>query len=206
MCTLFSRVSLAYLSPCAFFCRRWKGEIAGKVCARYIALSLSTLVAGMAGGVAGAALGSLGGPIGTLLGGIVGGLLSAKTADILFDRLTQKLFGLPKDEALANAYCFFDLPSTASNGQLNAAYHKLVLAHHPDKGGDQANFELVMIHFSIIKLAREEGEARPRAPVTPTRLAIQYLNGDEGVERRCERRSLERVNHIACGPQCAEIH
>lgn len=115
-----------------------------------------TIVAGASGGVFGASLGSVGGPIGMIAAGIAGGIISSNAARLLSDRLTQKLFGVPKDEALENAHRFLGVSTTCSNEDINKAYRALCLKHHPDKGGKAADFHLVQVNMAIVKVARGE--------------------------------------------------
>ena len=136
--------------------RWWKGEITGKRCLKNVLDSTFTVGAGIGGSVGGAALGSLVGPIGTVVGGIVGGLISSAAMSALADRLTQKLFGIPKEEGLENAYRYLRVKMTASNAEVNSAFRKLCLQHHPDKGGDQKEFHILQCNMAIIKQARGE--------------------------------------------------
>jgi hypothetical protein len=137
--------------------RRWyRGEISGRRCAKNIVDASVSIGAGAAGGFAGAAVGSLAGPLGALAGGVLGGILSSQTANFLCDRLTQYLFGIPKDEALENAYNFIGVKMTASNNEINAAFRKLCLQHHPDKGGKSEDFITVQINMGVIKMSRGE--------------------------------------------------
>jgi len=137
-------------------CRWLKGEISGKRCCKNILDAGTTLAAGMGGGYAGAVVGSVLGPVGTFVGGIVGGVSAAKAAEILGDYLTQKIFGLPKEAALENAYRYFGLGMSPSNNEINEAYRALCLKHHPDKGGRTEDFQCVQIQLAIIRFHREE--------------------------------------------------
>ena len=137
--------------------RWWSGEISGKRCIKNVLDSVFAVGAGMAGGVAGVALGSaLPGAtiIVTVVGGIVGGWASAAGVGYLSDLMTQKIFGLPKEEALENAYRYLGVEMTASNAVVNTAFRKLCLKHHPDKGGKQDDFLILQCKMGIIKLAR----------------------------------------------------
>jgi hypothetical protein len=134
--------------------RWWNGEISGKRCIKNLLDATFTIGAGMAGGISGAAFGSTVGPIGTVVGGIVGGWVCAAGTDYLSDLLTQKLFGLPKDEALENAYLHLGVVMTASNAEVNTAFRQLCLQHHPDKGGNQEDFFILQCKMGIIKQAR----------------------------------------------------
>jgi len=137
--------------------RRWlRGEISGKRCCKNVVDAAATLTAGMGGGIAGAALGSFLGPVGTFVGGVVGGVSAAVSMEILCDFLTQKIFGLPKEVALENAYRYFGLGMSPTNNQINEAYRMMCLKHHPDKGGRTEDFQCVQIQLSIIRFHREE--------------------------------------------------
>ena len=135
-------------------CEWWNGEITGKRCIKNIIDSGLTIGAGMAGGVAGVAFGSIFGPVGTVIGGITGGVLSSAAISVLSDYLTQKIFGIPKEKALENAYNFLDVNMTASNHDINTAFRKLCLKYHPDKGGNIDEFLKLQFHMTVIKGAR----------------------------------------------------
>jgi hypothetical protein len=148
-------ISLSYDAIMNLY-RWWKGEISGKRCCKNIVDSTFTIAAGAGGGIGGAAFGSLAGPFGTLAGGIIGGIISSTIMNLLIDRLTQSLFGIPKSEALENAYNFFGVKATASNNKINTAYRKLCLKHHPDKGGKPEDFHFVQVNMGVIKAAKGE--------------------------------------------------
>ena len=151
-------VSLAFVyltcDAIANMIRWWKGEISGKRCIKNVLDSVFAVGAGMVGGAAGIALGSAVGPIGSAVGGVVGGWASAAGVGYLSDLMTQKLFGLPKEEALENAYRYLGVKMTASNAEVNTAFRKLCLKHHPDKGGKQDDFLFLQCNMGTIKLAR----------------------------------------------------
>ncbi|XP_028417040.1 uncharacterized protein LOC114541302 [Dendronephthya gigantea] len=133
--------------------RWWKGEISGKRCVKNVLDATFTTGAGMAGGILGGFL--LCGPIGGLVGGILGGFVGAAGMAYISDYLTQKLFGIPQDVALENAYRYLGVEMTASNAVVNKAFHRLCLQHHPDKGGKTEDFIILQAHMAVIKLARE---------------------------------------------------
>lgn len=133
----------------------YRGQITGRRCCKDIIDSLVSLAGGAAGGAIGATVGSCAaGPVGALVGGLVGGVLGSHWASLLSDRLTQKLFGIPKEVALENAYRFFGVDIAASNEEITAAYHRLCLKCHPDKGGSSEDFVEVQVHMGVIKVAR----------------------------------------------------
>jgi hypothetical protein len=136
--------------------RWWKGEITGERCAKNVVDASVAIVAGIGGGIGGAVIGSLAGPIGLIAGTVIGGLVSTQAASLLCDRLTQYIFGIPKSEALENAYNYFGVKMKASNHDINQAFRRLCLKHHPDKGGQNEEFITVQINMGIIKTARGE--------------------------------------------------
>jgi DnaJ domain len=134
----------------------WTGEISGKRCAKQIIDATLTLGASVGGGLAGAAIGSLVGPVGSVAGALIGGLVASYGAEKLTDWLTQKIFDLPKDVATEKAYDFLGLKPSASNSEINAAFRKLCLMYHPDKGGNMEKFLQLQTMMGIIKLHRGE--------------------------------------------------
>ena len=133
--------------------RWWSGEISGKRCIKNLVDSTIATGASILGG---AYFGSNVGFVGAVLGGVGGGLMFAGLAKYLTDWMTQKMFGLPKDEALENAYRYLDVEMTASNAKINTAFRKLCLKHHPDKGGKKEDFLLLQFNTEIIREARGE--------------------------------------------------
>ena len=97
------------------------------------------MIPGVGGGFAGTAIGTAILPVvGTAIGGFVGGIAAASVMSALSDWVTQKIFNLPKEEALENAYRFLGLSYGASNDQINTAFNRLVLKknkYDSDKGG-----------------------------------------------------------------------
>ena len=91
-----------------------------------------------------------------MIGGITGGIIAGQVSSIFIDRLTQKIFGIPKDEALENAFRYFGLTAKASNNEINKAFRQMCLKHHPDKGGNEEDFHFVQYNMAVIKAARGE--------------------------------------------------
>ena len=136
----------------------WKGEISGKRCVKNIIVSSSTALAGVGGGILGAGAGTFIFPgVGTLVGGIVGGIVISGATRLVFDRLTQNLFDLPKGEAVENAYRYLEVNPTASNEEVNIAFRKLCLKHYPNNGGSEAEFFILQNNMAVIREARGEG-------------------------------------------------
>ncbi|XP_072021757.1 uncharacterized protein [Amphiura filiformis] len=145
--------------------RWWRGEISGKRCLKNIIDCGVGVAAGLAGGVGGemigAAVGSLAGPLGTVVGGIagavVGGIGASRAGKSLSDRLTQRVFGLPKNEALDKAYkeVLFLRPN-ASNSEINSRYRQLCLIYHPDREGDEHKWTQLQYAMAVIREARGE--------------------------------------------------
>ena len=136
--------------------RWWDGEIDGKWCAKHAVDDTAAIAAGAAGAFGGATIGSALGPIGAVAGGIIGGLVTGLGTNYLIDRITEWIFGLPKSEALSNAYRYLHVPANASNSEVNNSYHRLCLLHHPDKGGNKEEFFILQLHMSTIRQARGE--------------------------------------------------
>ncbi|XP_052783255.1 uncharacterized protein LOC128219487 [Mya arenaria] len=145
--------------------RWWKDEITGIRCVKNImdfGLSVAAGVIGGIGGelvglgIGGAIAGPVGGVIGAIAGAVVGFVYASKQAHELADRLTQWAFGLPKSEALENAYRFLGLPLSSSNGEINTKYRMLALQYHPDKGGDKNKWTQLQYSLALIREARGE--------------------------------------------------
>lgn len=137
--------------------RWWHGEISGKRCCKNIVDSVLSMVGGLGGGVAGTVMGAaVAGPVGALAGAVAGAMVAGRVTNMLSDRLTQWIFGLPKTEALENAFNFFGLPATASNHEINSAYRQLCLEHHPDRGGNAEEFHVVQVNMAVIAASRDE--------------------------------------------------
>jgi hypothetical protein len=134
----------------------WKGKISGERCIKNVLDLTVTIGAGIAGSAAGAYIGSaIAGPLGGLVGGFAGGWLSAAGMRYVSDWMTQNLFGLPKQKALENAYRYLGVEMTSSNAEVNTAFRKLALKHHPDRGGNEENFLILQLNMAVIKQARE---------------------------------------------------
>ena len=135
--------------------RWWKGEISGTRCAKNIIDNGIGLVAGIGGGVGGAAVGTLVFPVvGTIIGGLVGGIVATEVAQRVSDWLTQKIFDLPQSEALENAFRVLGVHHEATTSEINAAFRKLCLKCHPDKGGDVEDFRKLQIAMQVIRMSR----------------------------------------------------
>lgn len=149
-------VSLGY--TCISNILRWyRGEITGKRCVKNCIDSLASIGFGVGGGMGGAAIGSLVFPVwGTIVGGIIGGITSAQVASVLSDKLTRNLFDLPVKEAVEKAYNFFSVSHRAPNDEINRKFRAMCLQHHPDKGGNVADFHDVQFNMAVIRTARGE--------------------------------------------------
>lgn len=135
----------------------WRGEISGIRCTKNIIDSIAGMAGGISGGMAGAAIGSLILPgIGTAIGATVGGIAGSALTSNLSDWLTQKLFNLPKDVALENAYKFLGLEYGASNTEINSRFRHLALQYHPDKGGNKNDWDKLQVSMGLIKLSKGE--------------------------------------------------
>jgi hypothetical protein len=152
----------------------WNGEISGNRCIKNIIDSCAGVAAGVVGGMAGAAAGSYiantvgvtvmdnivaprtGEAICSLVGAVVGSVTSATMATSLSDWLTQKIFNLPKDAALENAYRFLELNYGASNFEINSNFERLTLKYHPYKCGNNDDWQKLQYCMGIIKLSKGE--------------------------------------------------
>ena len=134
----------------------YNGEISGKRVGKNIIDAMGSVTGGLGGGAAGAAVGSVLGPAGMIVGGIVGGIAGSVVGEKLADMLTTVIFDLPKDVAVENAYNYLGVPHTANNKDVNDAYKRLCLKHHPDKGGSHDEFAKLQSYMGIIKIHRGE--------------------------------------------------
>jgi len=133
------------------------GEAAGKVAGG---------VAGATGGAwAGEKIGRMlggntGAGVGTILGGLVGSVLGADAGEYAFGSAIRKLLNVAPNDALESAYAYLGVQHDVSNTELNKAYRKLTLTHHPDKPeGSQEKWEVLNTHVEIIKVARACGRS-----------------------------------------------
>ena len=137
--------------------RWWTGEISGQRCAKIV---IDSLVANTSGTFVGwstsIAAGLMLGPIGMVIGGVVGGVIGFKGAECLADWFTRKMFGLPKDEAVENAFNFLGLKQIATTIDINKKFRELCLKYHPDKGGKAEDFYKLQHSMAIIKFSRGE--------------------------------------------------
>ena len=138
-------------------CRWWKGEISGVRCAKNVIDGIASMAAGVGAGLAGAAIGTAILPgVGSAIGGFVGGNAAASVMRALSDWVTQKIFNLPKEEALENSHRFLGLSYGASNDEINAAFKRLVLKYHPDKGGSYKDWHKLQVSMAVIKASKGE--------------------------------------------------
>ncbi len=146
--------------------RWWKEEITGVRCLKNIIDSGLSVAAGVAGGVGGEMLGvaaagffSLG-PVGIAIAAIgsaiAGSVLGATAAQTLSDKLTQWFFGIPKSEALENAYNFMEVPASSTNSDINKQFRRLASQYHPDKGVYADDWTKLQYSIAAIRQARGE--------------------------------------------------
>ena len=137
--------------------RWWKGEISGKRCVKNLSDTALTIGGGVAGGWGAAALLSfftVSFP-GICLGSVFAGWAASVSMESISDILTRWVFGLPKEEALENAYRHLGVPVTATDAEVNRAFRKLCLKKHPDKGGSIEEFLALQVQMEIIRDKRE---------------------------------------------------
>ena len=89
---------------------------------------------------------------GSGIGGIVGRSLGTVMASYGTDRLTQVVFGLPKDVGLENAYRFLEIDVNSSNDDISRKYRQLYRRYHQKEAKRLEKLELSM---KMIKEARE---------------------------------------------------
>ncbi|WAR26011.1 hypothetical protein MAR_011715 [Mya arenaria] len=126
--------------------RWWTGEITGIRCGRNLADSGSDIIAWCAGNTVDNWFQF---PDGS---GISSGV------KYICDSLNDKMFQIPKSEALDKAYSFLGVPMTASNGEINSRYRKLSRKYHADKGGDSQKWTELQCSLAIIRKARGDME------------------------------------------------
>lgn len=142
--------------------RWWNGEISGSFCVKKIIDCGAGVAGGVAGGIgftmAGTWMCTVAGPvglIGAVVGTVVASIIASKTAEYLSGRLTEWIFGLPREETLARAYEFLNLSSSASNSDINSRYRHLALVYHPDRGGNRDMWLRLQYYVAVIRQARE---------------------------------------------------
>ncbi len=66
---------------------------------------------------------------------------------------TQKLFGLPSDEALENAHSALGVDYGASNDEVNGAYTKLYMAQQRKSKGDVEGSQMKKLngHMEVVR-------------------------------------------------------
>ena len=134
----------------------WKGELSGKRCLKNLLDDLAAVVGGFGGAAVGATFGSIFDSPGWVIVGIFGSVAGSFTMASRFKRLTETKFHVPRSVALENAYNYFGLTVSCSNGQIKSTHHRLALEKHPDKGGSKEEFFELQVNLSIIKHHREE--------------------------------------------------
>ena len=142
----------------------WNKKISGKRCAQVVGthLILVLVVVGAAGigagALAGTSTGSAFGPgPGTVVGAVVGAGIGIGGIALMkwkIEKLTLKIFDLPQDAALENAYIFFGTSQHATNDEVNRTYKYKASYMHPDKGGSKEEFAKLTNHLGVIRAAR----------------------------------------------------
>lgn len=134
----------------------YHGKISGRRCAKNIIDASGALLGGYVGGGLGGTIGTAVFPgAGTVVGIVVGATIGTSIVGSITRSLTKTIFNLPADEALENAYRFFDLDQHASNEDINTAFLERCKTMHPDNGdGSPDNFMILQSNMQIIKCAR----------------------------------------------------
>ncbi len=68
--------------------------------------------------------------------------------------MTLKLFDLPKDKSVENAFIYMKLNHHATNETINTRFRELCLKYHPDKGGNAEDFHKLQAAMAIIRLSK----------------------------------------------------
>uniref|UniRef100_A0A914CLQ6 J domain-containing protein n=1 Tax=Acrobeloides nanus TaxID=290746 RepID=A0A914CLQ6_9BILA len=142
--------------------RCWKRDTPFKYLARKLISTNSVHGLNLAGSVAGPVLGAIGGPIGSVVSDCIDSYLSSNTRDEpVVKWLSRNLFEIPRDQGLENAYDFLGVSKSASNKEINQAFRKMALRLHPDKkGGSREDFEKLKYCMEIIRIARNQVDAK----------------------------------------------
>ena len=142
---------------CVEISRWWKEEITGKRCVKNIIDKSAGAACVIGGGYFLAHLARAYSPVwGPVVGGVVGGALGYEVCFAISDWATQKIFGVPKEEALENAYRFLGLPCDATNNEINETFRGLTLKYHPKNGGNGEDWHNLQISMSVIKASKGE--------------------------------------------------
>ena len=119
----------------------WDGKIDGVECSRRIAIVGGSTSAGIAasyfGKYAGSTVGlALGGTVGAGIGEIVGAVTFSNAGFLIgqtvLNKLSDKIFKMPRELAVKNAYIFLDERSDASNDEINHKFRMKARLYHPD--------------------------------------------------------------------------
>lgn len=137
------------------------GKIDGWRCATNIQTATFRCGGGLIGGIAGvAAFGFFLGPStpALLAGSFVGACYGSYKGFQFADILNRLFFGLPTDVALEEAYKAFGVSCNSSTKDVNKAYKRYCLKHHPDKGGNNDEFVKGQFYMEIIRADRMQKE------------------------------------------------
>jgi len=141
----------------------WKGEISGRSCAgRIVKRSLcvgTSLAASVPISMAVAAFLPGAGIFISIPILVIAGVAVSLVTSKLVDWLGSKIFSSEKNIALANAYKYFDVPSTAPDELINHIYRKKCLLYHPDKHlstNTMNEWHELQISLEIIRHARKQ--------------------------------------------------
>ena len=134
----------------------WRGEISDKECAKNMIGIFGSTFGSIAGRRLGSAIGKtlLGSGAGEFIGEFVGEWVGVTLGNNASQFTSEWFFSLSKNDALAQAYKFLGVSSTATNAEITAAYRRLDLKYHPDKGGSYGQWNDLGIAVEMVKLAR----------------------------------------------------
>ena len=125
----------------------WQGEIDLEECIKEC-VSKTMFCAGAA---AGAFVFGAVNPVAGVAGSFIAGLAAEKFWRELFD----VSLGDDKYRRLQKAYDHLGVSREAPDADVRKAYHTLAMKHHPDKGGEEAQFVKVNFCYELIRQARQ---------------------------------------------------
>lgn len=88
-------------------------------------------------------------------------------------------------------YDVLGLDRDCSSEQVRAAYHRLALIHHPDRGGERARFESICEAYRVLSdevLRAEYDDLHPQDGFTVPELDVRSFSGRLGSLRTSNRR------------------
>ncbi len=135
----------------------WQGEISGNECIKVVASTTIIEAAAKVGGAVGFYTGSFVSSDWGEIGRSIGRKIAKTVVEYILNFLRKWLFGISKDEAVSNAYRYLGVKENASKAEINTAFRKLALKHHPDRGGSVKDYYILQCNMALIKEVRGGG-------------------------------------------------